>query len=218
VTTQSERDAWLNIIKPAELDAHMLSIGQAETNASIVQEMFRRFPLLESAKLLVHGCGSCQMFDYLSLENLGKVELTFADFSPAMLEEGKRRLERFQGTDWKVVLDDIEDSRLSGNFDAVLLVLVLLHVDWRRGIENLLRLSPTRFYVVEQEQTPDASSITMKDKLPPSIERYSEIAEMDLVPQNDLVDFLGMKGYRTLWTSSRPVPGDKKMIGSVFER
>jgi hypothetical protein len=218
VTAQSEREAWLNIIKPAELDAHMSAIGQAETNASLVREMFQRFPLLDGVKLLIHGCGSCQMFDYFTPEEFGKIELKFADFSSAMLLEGKRRLSRFPDAKWNSVIDDIEDSMLIGQFDAVLLVLVLLHVDWRNALENMLRFSPVRFYIIEQEQAPDVSSVTMKENLLPSIERYSEVAEMNLVPQRDLIDFLAVKGYRKLWMSSRSVPGAKKMIGFVFER
>ncbi|HCV42601.1 MAG TPA: hypothetical protein DGH68_03885 [Bacteroidetes bacterium] len=100
----------------------------------------------------------------------------------------------------------------------MLLVLVLLHVDWRRGLENMLRFTPSRFYIIEQEQTPGVSSITMKEKLLPSIERYNEVAEMNFVPQHDLIDFLAVKGYRKSWMSSRSVPGDKEMIGFVFER
>lgn len=214
----SERDAWLNIVKPFELDMHMASIGQAETNAALVKEMFARFPLAENAKLLIHGCGSCQMLDYISIRDLGNITLTFADFSPAMLEEGEKRLCGFPDAKCRVAVDDIEHSTLSGDYDAVLLVLVLLHVDWKLSLENMILLSPSRFYVIEQEQTPGVSPVTMKDKLLPSIERYGEVANMNLVPQQDLIAFMGTRGYSQSWISSRPVPGDKAMVGFVFQR
>jgi SAM-dependent methyltransferase len=156
------------------------------------------------------------MFDYVALENFGKVHLLCADLSPAMLEEGKKRLERFPIASWNVVLDDFEDSTLNCQFDAVLLVLLLLHVDWRRGLENMLRLNPSRFYIIEQDQASDVSSITKNESLLPSLEQYSEVAEMTLVPQRDLVEFMNSHGYRQEWSSSRPVPGNKRMVGSVF--
>lgn len=102
MTSKAERRAWLHIVKPAELDVHMVSIGQAKTNAGIVKEMFRSLPLAEGGKLLVHGCGSCQMLDYLSLSDLGSISFTFADLSPAMMEGGKGGSQRFamQRTIW----------------------------------------------------------------------------------------------------------------------
>jgi hypothetical protein len=216
--SMSEREAWLNIVKPAELDMHMASIGQAETNAAMVKEMFSRFPLGENARLLIHGCGSCQMFDYLSIPDIGNIELTFADFSPAMLEVGRKRLTRLPDARYNILVDDIERSTLEGCYDAVLLVLVLLHVNWRRSLENMIHLSPSRLYIIEQEQTPGVSPVTMKGKLLPSIERYSEVADMNLVPQQDLIGFTGMRGYSQSWVLSRPVPGDKTMVGFVFQR
>jgi hypothetical protein len=215
MTSRSERDAWLNIVKPAELDIHMASVGQAETNAAIVKEMFNRFPLAENARLLVHGCGTCQMLDYIALADFGNVDITFADFSPAMLEEGKKRLTRFPGERHKVVVDDIEHTKLDRKYDAVLLVLVLLHVDWRTSLENMMRLGPSRFYIIEQEQVPGVSAITSTGELLPSMQRYSEVAEMELVPRTDLVAFMDFHGYRQRWSTSCPVRGEKRMAGLV---
>ena len=213
-----ERQAWLSIVKPEELDIHMASVGQAETNAGIVKEMFACIALEDHARLLVHGCGSCQMLDYLSLSEIGNVDFTFADLSPAMAEEGKRRLAGVSGAKYNLVVDDIEQSTLSGSYDAVLLVLVLLHVDWRVSLENMMRLGVQRFYIIEQEQGPGVSPITHKEKLLPSMERYSAISEMSLVPRLDLVAFMEERGYTRRWTTTHPVPGDKAMAGFVFER
>ena len=218
MTHEAERRAWLHLVKPGELDAHMASIGQAETNAGIVRDMFRSLPLAEGGKLLVHGCGSCQMLDYLSLSDLGNISFTFADLSPAMMEEGKGRLSKVNNATYDLLIDDIEHSDLVGHYDAVLLVLVLLHVDWRCALGNMLRLSPRRFYIIEQEQGPGVSSVTIKEKLLPSMEEYRVVSEMTLVLREELMSFMNSRGYRLQWSATRPVPGDKAMMGVVFER
>ena len=134
----SERDAWLHIVKPAELDLHMAAVGQAEANGEIVREMFKRFPANAEDRLLVHGCGSCQMFDYLDFQEFGGASVTFADISPLMLAEANRRLARFHEADYDITLDDIENSKLVDAFDGIILVLVLLHVDWRKSLANMM--------------------------------------------------------------------------------
>ena len=217
MTAQSERDAWLNVVIPAELDAHMAAVGQARTNADIVRRMFRLFPLGSGAKLLVHGCGSCQMFDFIGLPELGPVEIVFADLSPAMLGEARKRLERAGGEACNLVLDDIEHTGLAGPFDAALLVLVLLHVDWKCALENIARLQARRLYVIEQEQAPGVSPVTMKERLLPSMEKYNAVSAMNLVPHRDLEGFLGARGFDLHWAGMFPVPGDKAMMGSVFQ-
>lgn len=215
---QRERDAWLRIVKPNELDSHMASIGQAEANASIVREMLHRFRLADDSKLLVHGCGSCQVFDYIPLSDFGKIRITFADLSSAMFEEARKRLEGVSDASYEFVIDDMEDSCLTGSYDAIMLVLVLLHVDWQLSLKNMLRHSPSLFFIIEQEQLPGVPSVTSTDGLPPSIRRYSEVAEMELVPRNELVSFMGSRGYSVRWTTTRPVPGEKSMMGFVFGR
>ena len=218
MTSKAERRAWLHIVKPAELDVHMVSIGQAKTNAGIVKEMFRSLPLAEGGKLLVHGCGSCQMLDYLSLSDLGSISFTFADLSPAMMEGGKGRLSKVRNATYNLVIDDIENSELTGQYDAILLVLVLLHVDWRSALGNMMRLGARRFYIIEQEQGPGVSSVTIKEKLLPSMEEYRVVSEMTLVLREELMSFMNSRGYRLQWSATRPVPGDKAMMGVVFER
>ncbi len=218
MTRNGERRAWLEILKPEELDLHMASIGQAEANADIVRQMFAAFPLPAGSKLLIHGCGSCQMLDFLSLADLGDVVFTCADLSPAMLEVGKQRLEKVHHVKYSVVVDDIENSALRGRYEAVLLVLVLLHVDWRKSLENMIRLQPRRFYIIEQEQASGVSPVTVKEKLLPSLENYRAITEMTLVPRPDLTDFMKARGFAMSWRVTQPVPGDKAMAGYVFGR
>ena len=94
--TVSEKEAWMNIVEPADLDEHMRNIEQAGTTAEITALLFKKVPLKDGSKLLVHGCGTCQMFDYVTPADLGKVSLTFADVSPKMLEAAKPRLDQYK--------------------------------------------------------------------------------------------------------------------------
>lgn len=68
-----EKEAWLHIVKPADLDSHMANIEQAKTNAIIVKELFEKCPLVKGSRLLVHGCGTCQMFDYITPADMGAI-------------------------------------------------------------------------------------------------------------------------------------------------
>jgi SAM-dependent methyltransferase len=214
-TPHGEREAWLDVVHPADLDSHMTSVGQAEVNAAIVKEMFVRYPLSGNARLLIHGCGTCQMFDYVDLSVFGKSDITFADLSPRMLEVAKRRLARFANSSHRIVVDDIESSSLNGRYDAVLLVLVLLHMNWKKALENILSLGVSSLYIIEQSQQA-AFSMTPTAQVLPSMQRYQEVASPVLVSPDDLSDFLGRKGIKRMWTTEHRVPGNKSMLGFIF--
>ena len=89
-----EKDAWIHVVKPADLDSHMENVEQARANAMIVKEMFEEYPLPKYSKLLVHGCGTCQMFDYKKPSDIVQF-ITFADISKKMLNTAENRLKRF---------------------------------------------------------------------------------------------------------------------------
>jgi hypothetical protein len=44
---KSEKEAWLHIIEPDELDTHLVNIKQANTNAAIIKDLFKKYPLKE---------------------------------------------------------------------------------------------------------------------------------------------------------------------------
>jgi SAM-dependent methyltransferase len=216
-TPHGEREAWLEIVEPSDLDSHMASVGQAEANAAIVEEMFTHLPLSLHSKLLIHGCGTCQMFDYFDPSVFGNVDITFADLSPKMLDVAKRRLARFNMAPERIVVDDIECSSLYGMYDASLLVLVLLHVNWKRAIENIIRLGVSFLCVIEQVQQ-GGFSMTSTPQVLPSMRRFNEAVAPVLVSRDELVDFLGTRGFNLFWSKEREVSGNKSMIGLVFSR
>lgn len=215
---KGEKEAWLHVVEPRDLDLHMAGIGQAEANASLVMEFFDKYPLQEGARLLIHGCGTCQLFDYLNPSEMGKVKITFADISQKMLDSAKLRLEKFEGLDYDLLVDDIEATKITGNYDAVLLILLLLHVDWKKSLDNAIKFGPSRIYIIEQEQDPQKPSVTKERKLPPSIRRYAETAEAQLVLRDDLTEYLKEKGYALVYTKKVQVPDNKKMAGLVYAK
>ncbi len=212
-------EAWKSRIKPGELDAHMAAIEQAQANAEMVKAMFRDCPLENGARLLVHGCGTAQMFDYIKAADFGSgIKLTFADVSENMLKAARERL-KAKGIAGELVEDDLENSSIRQGYDAVLLTLVLQHLlDYRKGVENMARLLPNAFYVIEQEQAPGTTPITLSRELPPTIREYGEKHPSRLVPRQELIAFMQEKGYLLNRVEERQVPDAKKMVGLVFKK
>lgn len=213
---EGEREAWLHIIEPEDLDAHLAEIGQAEANARITRNFFKKHPMKEGSKLLIHGCGTCQMFDYMRHSDIGNVSITFADISPKMLEVAERRLKKYE-IPHKLIVDDIENTNISEHYDGILLTLVLLHVDWKSALRNMSRLTPL-FYIIEQEQDSEKPSITEGRQLPASIEKYSKVEAVKLVPRKELTSFMKENGYELIYTTEKPVQDNKVMVGLIYEK
>ncbi len=219
IMPKGEKEAWLNVVEPHDLDTHMANIEQAQTNAGIIRDFFNRYPLSKGSKLLIHGCGPCQMFDYISPSDIGDVEITFADLSPRMLEAGKERLKKFKRVSYRTLVDDIEKTKITSRFYGVLLTLVLLHTDWKKSLANMCSLSPSALYIIEQEQKPGTSPIALERELPPSIKRYAETTTPgELIPRSELTCFLKGKGYNLVYTKEKQVPDNKVMVGLVYRK
>ncbi len=215
-----ERQGWLKIIGADDLDTHLAKIGQAQVNAGIKREMFSDYPLQPSSKLLIAGCGTAQFCDFIDPREFGEgIELTLADFNVSYLERCRERLQRFCGLNYRTVEDDIEATRLNGPYDAVLIALVLQHVEWRKALDSMISTDPNRFYIIIQEQDYSRHAVTKsRDDLSPALQRYAQVANPKLVPRNELVDFLDNKGYSMLKIYEREVPNDKVMCGLVFQK
>ena len=214
-----ERRGWMEIITAADLDSHMAAIGQAEANAKIVKQMLAEHPLSPNSRLLIAGCGTGQLFDYVKPHDLGSnVELVLTDINPSFLAKARERLQSFSRFRYSTTLDDIEDTRLKGVYESVLVVLVLQHVECGKALESLLSLSPNRLYIIEQEQDPSQHAVTKSKKLLDAWKRYAEVANPKLVQRQELTDFLQKKGYQVVGKYERAVPDNKTMYGFVFEK
>lgn len=213
-----ERKGWTELITAEDYDYHMAAIGQAETNSKIVFEMFSEFPLPNNSRLLVAGCGTCQMFDYLEPKKLGKYKFMFSDINQSFLEVGKMRIGKFPGIKYKFIIDDIESTKINEKIDGVLAVLLLEHIDWRKGINSFVKLKPKKIYLVIQVQDDKKSFVTNGIKLRPSIEKFSKIASPKPVKEQELSNYLENEGYKLVKKIEKQVLNNKSMVGLIFEK
>lgn len=213
-----ERKGWTEVITAEDFDYHMATIGQAETNSKIIREMFSEFPLPNNSKLLVAGCGTCQMFDYLEPKKIGTYQFIFSDINQSFFEVAKKRMKNFPEAEYKFVIDDIESTKINEKIDGVIAVLLLEHIDWKKGIDSFVKLKPNRIYLIIQVQDDKKSFVTKGMKLRPSIEEFSKIANPQPVKEQELSNYLKNKSYKLIKKIKRPVQDDKAMVGLVFEQ
>jgi hypothetical protein len=90
-------------------------------------------------------------------------------------------------------------------------------VNWKRAIENIIRLGVSFLCVIEQVQQ-GGFSMTSTPQVLPSMRRFNEAVAPVLVSRDELVDFLGTRGFNLFWSKEREVSGNKSMIGLVFSR
>src|SRR5262245_18860466 len=212
----SLREAWSRVAA-ADYDAHMAAVGQAQANAELLPRLLRDHPP-RGRRLLFGGAGTGQLFDFAGDAFLHGFRVTFTDISAPLLARLTQRLASGTWTDHEEVVDDVEDTRLSGPYDAVAVVLVLEHVDWPRAIRSLRSLSPERFYCIIQENPAGMAAAITPARDPVGSMRLIREAGPRLVPRADLVRQMDELGYPLLGTESRDVPDLKKMIGLVFGR
>jgi hypothetical protein len=212
------REAWTRIVLADDLDTHMAAVGQAQANAALVEMMMTTGEAPERRTVLFAGAGTGQMFDYVNDSFLAPYHVTFTDINAAFLE---RLRERLAGSSLKyeTVVDDIEDSTLSGRFGTAVVVLVLEHVEWQKALRSLAALQPEIIHLVVQRNPPDQdNAITPGRTLPPSIARASEKAHPLLVDPEAIRSLLEGEGYVLVRCFERPVPDAKTMIGLTFSR
>jgi hypothetical protein len=214
----NERKGWLEVITPEELDKHMANIGQAHVNAGLVKQMFQEYPL-RGTRLLIPGCGTGQMFDYIVPADLGpQTQLTLTDINTNFLVQTERRLRKFPAPKYRLEVDNVEETKLRGKYDGVLAILVFHHVDWKKSLDSLLTLHPEQFYIIEQEQDTSKPAVTRERDLPASIRSYSDFANPSLIPRNELIGRMKHLGYNLRKVYEKQVPDNKTMVGFVFER
>jgi hypothetical protein len=210
------REAWTRIVLADDLDAHMAAVGQAQANAALVETMITTGNAPQRRTVLFAGAGTGQMFDYVNGSFLAPYRVTFTDINAPFLD---RLRERLAGSrlEYETIVDDIEDSTLSGPFGMAVVVLVLEHVEWRKALHSLVGLQPERIHLIVQRNPPDlGDAITPGRALPPSIARASERAHPTLVDPEAIGVFLGSRGYEPFGRFERPVPDEKTMIGLTF--
>jgi Methyltransferase domain len=209
------RDAWQGYVDADDYDAHMARNGQAEANARLVALLLERYPP-SGDRLLVAGAGTGQWLDF-DLDALSGRHITCSDINPGFLARLSARAAR-AGREVETVVDDLERSRLAPVFDAAIVVLVLEHIDWRRGVESLVRLGIERCFIVTQENPPRQESVLTPGREPIGTIRAFLSVHPQLVDREELGEAFRARGYTCLGRQSVDVPDGKRMYGTVFGR
>ena len=79
-------------------------------------------------------------------------DFIFTDLNPKFFEKLKNRISKFQYLKYNIFQDDIEASKVYEHYDGILMVMLLHHIEWKKGIDSILRLKPSKLYFIIQEQ------------------------------------------------------------------
>jgi hypothetical protein len=211
-------EAWRHLILAEDYEAHMAAIGQAQANAELVAEYFAAFPPKPGAAILFLGAGTGQMFDFVSPAFLAPYRTTFADINAAFLHRLRDRLSAHSAIHFLTAEDDVEHSSLEPGFALVVAVLLLEHVDWRKAVATMCRLTTGSVLTVTQENPQHFdTSITPGRKLPGSLEQLRDIPH-ELISRAALREEFRLRGFASTHEVARAVADEKKMIASGFEK
>lgn len=191
----------------------MAAAGQAQANGELVRHMVESWPPA-NPRLLFAGMGTGQILDYSGTGFLEPYRPTFTDINRGFLDRLEKRLVRLGCDSYQTAIDDLEDTRLQPPWGGVVVVLVLEHIDWRKGVASLGRLQAERCYIVIQENPPGSARVR-----PPvgSMSIFQQVRP-NLVPPDQLIDAMAAQQYSLIASESRLVTDDKKMTGLVFAR
>ncbi len=207
----SLRTVWTAVIQPADYDAHMSAIGQAQANAAHLQHFLQLIPPSPNARLLIAGAGTGQIFDYLAPGAFAATHPIFTDINPAFLAALRSRHPQAV-----CLADDLENTALQAPFHAAFCALVLEHIDWQRGLDSLLRLAPRFLYLVIQQNPAEiATAVTPFRTLPGSMRAFSE-THPQLRDPAEIAACLQLRGYTQTAAVPRPVADNKTMLGLLF--
>jgi SAM-dependent methyltransferase len=213
------KKGWKEVVLPEDLDAHMEATEQGPCNAELVRNMLSNSPLPQGSKILIPGCGTGQLFDYLPDKILNRYKLTCTDINLSFIENLRKRLESHPQMNCTAFLDDIEQTGLNGSFDGVLAILLLEHTDWEKVIESISKLQPQKIYIIIQEnKISEAPIINTQRKLRESIRKFASMAKSHKIDRSELIENLAAKRYELKNAASKEVPDSKIMTGLVFEK
>jgi hypothetical protein len=209
---QTLRQIWSQFLSPDDYETHMAAAGQAQANGDLLRFFLEKWPP-SNPSLLFAGMGTGQILDYAGASVLKPYELTFTDINPLFLERLERRLTSAGLHSYQALIDDLEDTKLSPPFGAAIVILVLEHIDWRKGVESLARLEAQRCYIVVQENPPGE----LFTRPPVGTMGVFQRIHPNLVPPEQLVEAMTNQQYTLIARESRMVRDQKKMTALIFD-
>jgi hypothetical protein len=211
------RQVWSGHVTPADYEQHMSAIGQAQANAVLVRQNIERWAAV-GARLLIAGAGTGQMFDYEAAVFLAPYDVTFSDINEQFLATLAARLQGTEFTSWRTQSDDLEQTILPGSYDLLIVVLVLEHIDWRKGVRSIARLAPPKCLIIIQVNPPGMTTAVTPTRVLPGTMRAVVAAGPRLVDSAELTGEMAQHGYQPLDSNSVDVPDGKQMLALAFER
>jgi hypothetical protein len=215
---KSLRRGWTEIVEGDDLDAHMAENGQARANAELLDTLLRDATLAPGGRIAFVGAGTGQLLDFMDVASLAGRPLVFTDINERFLKRIRERLRRHPEIgEATVIHDDVEATRLASPIYAVVIVLVLEHVEWRCALTALCATDPVWLLIVIQRNDATAPVVTMERKLRPSIRAFAEAARPQLVDERELTGWLSDAGFSLAIHLERRVEDAKTMIGLGFK-
>lgn len=212
------REAWTSVIRAEDYEEHMAAVGQAQVNAELVAKYFRMQAPAEGASVLFLGGGTGQMFDFISPLILLPYQTTFADINGSYLERLSERLRAVAGLRYTTVVDDVEKTGLAPGFDAVLAVLLLEHVDWRKAVSTIAHLATERaFAIIQENPAALATAITPTREITGTMKIFTQV-HPTLIPRKKLEAEFARNGFAPSYAAEKIVADGKKMLAVGFER
>ena len=206
------RDAWKDQVLAEDYEAHMAAIGQARANAEHLRGMLLRYPPPPGALVWMAGAGPGQMFDYLPAELLSPWRLVCTDISQRFLAVLRGRYSRAE-----CVVEDLLRPALAGECDTAVVVLVLEHIDWRRGVKALAARRPRQLFVVIQRNPEGMQSAVSPQRVLPGSMVVFGGTHPELLREEELVEAFAVEGYTLAERQASPVADGKTMLALVFQ-
>ena len=104
-------------------------------------------------------------------------------------------------------------------YAAIVLVLVLEHVNWRRALQSLARLEPRDWIIVVQQNPPEFSNAVTPGRTPAgTMAVFAGAVKPQLLDRDELAAELSRLGWRLSEERSRAVADRKQMLGLRFTR
>ena len=204
------REVWISQVEPDDYETHMAAIDQAQANARLVRDLFESAGVPKGSRVLIAGAGTGQIFDYLPEGYFDGYRLICSDISSRLLDRLRRRVT------CETVVDDIEESKVLPGLGAIIAVLVLEHVDFRRALASLARLHPERLILVIQENPPQMTTAITPGRQVPASLCVPEESQPQLIPIQQLTDEMTRIGFTLRRMLTAEVADEKKMIGLLF--
>jgi hypothetical protein len=210
------RNVWTSVVQAHDIDRHMADNGQAPANAHLLADMVGCLPLAPSDRILMPGAGTGQFLDTAPAGTFSTGHWVFTDLNPAFLARLVERLGTHPACLAEVAVDDAECPTVAPPLVAVLAVLLLEHIAWRRAVAAWCTLGPAWIGCIIQRNDGDQRMLSPGRPLTPSMERFRELAHPQLVAEEDLTAAMDQHRYKPVWRSERVVPDAKTMVGKLF--